>query len=87
MNNTTVEYGIPFCDVGLGTMFGCTQVWPINHFPDANINRASNELVNKHHRAYPNERMLMQVWRWAIKRKVYILTNIFFGRIDLVITY
>ena len=41
--------------------YALSQVWPINHFPDVNINRASNELVNKHHRAFPNERILMQV--------------------------
>ncbi|XP_052781226.1 protein SSUH2 homolog isoform X2 [Mya arenaria] len=36
------------------------RVWPINHFPDAEINNASNRLVNQHATAFPSERLLMQ---------------------------
>lgn len=36
------------------------RVWPINHFPDAEINNASQRLVNQHAHAFPTERILMQ---------------------------
>ncbi|WAR26710.1 SSUH2-like protein [Mya arenaria] len=36
------------------------RVWPINHFPDAEINNASNRLVNQHATAFPSERLLIQ---------------------------
>ncbi|KAL5014371.1 hypothetical protein ScPMuIL_008641 [Solemya velum] len=36
------------------------RVWPINHFPDAEINNASQRLVNQHSTAFPSERILMQ---------------------------
>lgn len=37
------------------------RVWPINHFPDQQINSASNSLVQKHNTAFPTERILRQV--------------------------
>ena len=37
------------------------RVWPINHFPDQQINSASNSLVQKHNTAFPTERILKQV--------------------------
>ncbi|XP_052778442.1 protein SSUH2 homolog [Mya arenaria] len=36
------------------------RVWPINHFPDADVNTASNQLVNKHATAFGMEKILMQ---------------------------
>jgi hypothetical protein len=39
----------------------CVEVWPINHFPDQEVNNASNALVMEHSRAFPTERILMQV--------------------------
>ena len=37
------------------------RVWPINHFPDQQINSASSSLVQKHSTAFPTERILKQV--------------------------
>ncbi|KAH3785465.1 hypothetical protein DPMN_163555 [Dreissena polymorpha] len=37
------------------------KVWPVNHFPDDDINNASNRLVAQHASAFPSERILMQV--------------------------
>ncbi len=37
------------------------RVWPVNHFPDAQINSASSALVRKHSTAFPTERILRQV--------------------------
>lgn len=36
------------------------RVWPINHFPDAEINSASQRIVNQHASAFPCEKLLMQ---------------------------
>ncbi|XP_019618474.1 PREDICTED: protein SSUH2 homolog isoform X1 [Branchiostoma belcheri] len=36
------------------------RVWPINHFPEAEINNASQNLVQRHSTAYPTERLIMQ---------------------------
>jgi len=36
------------------------RVWPINHFPDQEINSASNALVSSHGTKFPSERILMQ---------------------------
>ncbi|WAR26498.1 SSUH2-like protein [Mya arenaria] len=36
------------------------RVWAINHFPDAEINNASNRLVSQHTTAFPSEKILMQ---------------------------
>ncbi|XP_060604366.1 protein SSUH2 homolog isoform X2 [Ruditapes philippinarum] len=36
------------------------RVWAINHFPDAEINTASQRLVAQHATAFPTERILMQ---------------------------
>ncbi|KAG1671927.1 Protein SSUH2 [Nymphon striatum] len=36
------------------------RVWPVNHFPDSSINKASSDLVTKHVNNYPAERILMQ---------------------------
>ncbi|XP_052285249.1 protein SSUH2 homolog [Dreissena polymorpha] len=36
------------------------RVWPVNHFPDGEINNASNRLVAQHASAFPSERILMQ---------------------------
>ncbi|XP_074645655.1 protein SSUH2 homolog [Tubulanus polymorphus] len=36
------------------------RVWPINHFPDQAINKASAELIRQHTGAYPSERILIQ---------------------------
>ena len=37
------------------------QVWPVNHFPEQEINNASNRLVTQHATAFPTERILLQV--------------------------
>ncbi|XP_055881866.1 protein SSUH2 homolog isoform X2 [Biomphalaria glabrata] len=42
------------------------RVWPINHFPESEINAASNTLVSKHKSAFPTERILMQRHRVRI---------------------
>lgn len=42
------------------------RVWPINHFPDAEINTASQRLVNQHASAFPSEKLLMQRHRVRI---------------------
>lgn len=36
------------------------RVWPINHFSDAEINNASQRIVNQHAGAFPTEKILMQ---------------------------
>ncbi|KAL4227078.1 hypothetical protein ACF0H5_015052 [Mactra antiquata] len=36
------------------------RVWPINHFPDAEINNASQSIVQQHASAFPSEKLLMQ---------------------------
>lgn len=35
-------------------------LYPINHCPEMSVNRASNELIEKHRKAFPNERQLTQ---------------------------
>lgn len=42
------------------------RVWPINHFPDQEINMASKSLVQEHSQAFPTERILMQRHRVRI---------------------
>ncbi|XP_005089285.1 protein SSUH2 homolog [Aplysia californica] len=42
------------------------RVWPINHFPEQEINSASNNLVHQHSSKFPSERMLMQRHRVRI---------------------
>ncbi|XP_076469589.1 protein SSUH2 homolog isoform X2 [Babylonia areolata] len=42
------------------------RVWPINHFPDQEVNTASNSIVTEHSRAFPTERILMQRQRVRI---------------------
>ncbi|XP_013384139.1 protein SSUH2 homolog [Lingula anatina] len=36
------------------------RVWPINHFPDATINQASQQLVERHNTQFQMERILLQ---------------------------
>nr|KAG5711286.1 hypothetical protein BaRGS_005983 [Batillaria attramentaria] len=42
------------------------RVWPINHFPDQEVNTASKAIVTEQSRAYPTERVLMQRHRVRI---------------------
>lgn len=42
------------------------RVWPINHFPDQEVNNASKAIVAEQSRAYPTERILMQRHRVRI---------------------
>ncbi|XP_041347179.1 protein SSUH2 homolog isoform X2 [Gigantopelta aegis] len=42
------------------------KVWPINHFPDAEVNQASNRLITQHNSSFRNERILMQRQRVRI---------------------
>ncbi|KAK3584315.1 hypothetical protein CHS0354_027440 [Potamilus streckersoni] len=42
------------------------RVWPVNHFPDSEINSASQRLVSQQAIAYPNEKILMQRHRVRI---------------------
>ncbi|XP_005099980.2 protein SSUH2 homolog [Aplysia californica] len=37
-----------------------TRVWPVNHFPEPEINSASNNLVSEHGSKFPTEIILMQ---------------------------
>lgn len=43
------------------------QLWlyPINHCPEQSVNKASVDLIEKHRKAFPNERQLVQ--RHAIR--------------------
>ncbi|XP_077983139.1 protein SSUH2 homolog [Glandiceps talaboti] len=36
------------------------RLWPVAHFPDQNINDASNNLIQRHHTSFRMERILMQ---------------------------
>ncbi|KAL5015046.1 hypothetical protein ScPMuIL_009316 [Solemya velum] len=61
------------------------RVWPVNHFPDAEINNASQRLVNQHSTAFPSEKILMQrhnvriipvtqaMYRWKDKDSSYFV--------------
>ncbi|CAL1537493.1 unnamed protein product [Lymnaea stagnalis] len=42
------------------------RVWPVNHFPEQEINMASKGLVSKHGSGFPSERILMQRHRVRI---------------------
>ncbi|XP_070182963.1 protein SSUH2 homolog, partial [Littorina saxatilis] len=42
------------------------RVWPINHFPDQEVNNASKAIISEHSRAFPTERILGQRHRVRI---------------------
>ncbi|XP_064604972.1 protein SSUH2 homolog isoform X2 [Liolophura sinensis] len=42
------------------------KVWPINHFPDQEVNNASNSLIRQHESAFSSERQLQQRHRVRI---------------------
>ncbi|XP_041350409.1 protein SSUH2 homolog [Gigantopelta aegis] len=73
------------CDVSGQVTFEESQikVWPLKHFPEAEVNQASNRLITEHSNSFKDERILMQRQRV----RTVPVTEVFFKWKDLDSTF
>ena len=56
-------------------LYSALQVNPVYHFPNPEINSASQRLVNQHVTSHPNEKILMQVYNCNNTVTVYLMPH------------